>query len=197
MQHNNHFILIIFFQWSITQSTLKCGELPSPTEPCPFLCPLWTRRVSPLCLAPFFRLLRLCEEKQDHGDLEEIDALLGEEHGIWEGAACKSWPVFLGCVCLNGGWFSTSGDLLQDVPSSWQTLVWWRKWTACPRLRRSSCAPYSSTPSAGSERSHCAVVKPQLPLALCCSFLIECLCVCMCRLQMPSAVRKTPRWRWK
>ncbi|XP_023659923.1 Fanconi anemia group D2 protein isoform X2 [Paramormyrops kingsleyae] len=35
------------------------------------------RRVSPLCLAPFFRLLRLCEEKQDHGDLEEIDALLG------------------------------------------------------------------------------------------------------------------------
>uniref|UniRef100_A0A3B3Q1U1 FA complementation group D2 n=1 Tax=Paramormyrops kingsleyae TaxID=1676925 RepID=A0A3B3Q1U1_9TELE len=34
-------------------------------------------RVSPLCLAPFFRLLRLCEEKQDHGDLEEIDALLG------------------------------------------------------------------------------------------------------------------------
>ncbi|KAG7219243.1 hypothetical protein INR49_019191 [Caranx melampygus] len=35
------------------------------------------RRVSPLCLSPFFRLLRLCEEKQHHGDLEEIDALLG------------------------------------------------------------------------------------------------------------------------
>uniref|UniRef100_UPI0037E954F8 Fanconi anemia group D2 protein n=1 Tax=Semicossyphus pulcher TaxID=241346 RepID=UPI0037E954F8 len=35
------------------------------------------RRVSPLCLAPFFRLLRLCEEKQHQGDLEEIDALLG------------------------------------------------------------------------------------------------------------------------
>ncbi|XP_049448967.1 Fanconi anemia group D2 protein [Epinephelus fuscoguttatus] len=35
------------------------------------------RRVSPLCLAPFFRLLRLCEEKQNQGDLEEIDALLG------------------------------------------------------------------------------------------------------------------------
>ncbi|XP_010784619.1 Fanconi anemia group D2 protein [Notothenia coriiceps] len=37
------------------------------------------KRVSPLCLSPFFRLLRLCEEKQHQGDLEEIDALLGEE----------------------------------------------------------------------------------------------------------------------
>ncbi|KAL2091556.1 hypothetical protein ACEWY4_013819 [Coilia grayii] len=35
------------------------------------------RCVSPLCLAPFFRLLRLCEEVQYNGDLEEIDALLG------------------------------------------------------------------------------------------------------------------------
>ncbi|KAF3689815.1 Fanconi anemia group D2 protein [Channa argus] len=35
------------------------------------------KRVSPLCLFPFFRLLRLCEEKQHLGDLEEIDALLG------------------------------------------------------------------------------------------------------------------------
>ncbi|XP_031424301.1 Fanconi anemia group D2 protein [Clupea harengus] len=35
------------------------------------------RLVSPLCLAPFFRLLRLCEEVQHQGDLEEIDALLG------------------------------------------------------------------------------------------------------------------------
>ncbi|XP_030276612.1 Fanconi anemia group D2 protein isoform X2 [Sparus aurata] len=35
------------------------------------------KRVSPLCLSPFFRLLRLCEEKQHHGDLEEIDGLLG------------------------------------------------------------------------------------------------------------------------
>ncbi|XP_061543454.1 Fanconi anemia group D2 protein isoform X1 [Phycodurus eques] len=30
-----------------------------------------------LCLSPFFRLLRFCEEKQNQGDLEEIDALLG------------------------------------------------------------------------------------------------------------------------
>uniref|UniRef100_A0A673AR16 FA complementation group D2 n=1 Tax=Sphaeramia orbicularis TaxID=375764 RepID=A0A673AR16_9TELE len=36
-----------------------------------------TKRASPLCLSPFFRLLRLCEEKQHQGDLEEIDALLG------------------------------------------------------------------------------------------------------------------------
>ncbi|XP_041744118.2 Fanconi anemia group D2 protein isoform X2 [Coregonus clupeaformis] len=35
------------------------------------------RRVSSLCLSPFFRLLRLCEEQQHQGDLEEIDALLG------------------------------------------------------------------------------------------------------------------------
>uniref|UniRef100_A0A3B3UF77 FA complementation group D2 n=1 Tax=Poecilia latipinna TaxID=48699 RepID=A0A3B3UF77_9TELE len=34
-------------------------------------------RVSPLCLSPFFRLLRLCEEKRHQGDLEEIDALVG------------------------------------------------------------------------------------------------------------------------
>uniref|UniRef100_A0AAQ5XN72 FA complementation group D2 n=1 Tax=Amphiprion ocellaris TaxID=80972 RepID=A0AAQ5XN72_AMPOC len=34
-------------------------------------------RVSPLCLSPFFRLLRLCEQKQHQGDLEEIDGLLG------------------------------------------------------------------------------------------------------------------------
>ncbi|KAM9408699.1 Fanconi anemia group D2 protein isoform 2-T2 [Pholidichthys leucotaenia] len=35
------------------------------------------KRTSPLCLSPFFRLLRLCEEKQHNGDLEEIDGLLG------------------------------------------------------------------------------------------------------------------------
>ncbi|XP_062923633.1 Fanconi anemia group D2 protein isoform X1 [Mobula hypostoma] len=33
--------------------------------------------VSPVSLASFFRLLRLCEEVQHHGNLEEIDALLG------------------------------------------------------------------------------------------------------------------------
>ncbi|XP_075893389.1 Fanconi anemia group D2 protein isoform X2 [Nelusetta ayraudi] len=35
------------------------------------------RRVSPLCLSPFFRLLRVCEQKQNQGDLEAIDGLLG------------------------------------------------------------------------------------------------------------------------
>ncbi|XP_057186897.1 Fanconi anemia group D2 protein isoform X2 [Triplophysa rosa] len=35
------------------------------------------RSVSALCLFSFFRLLRLCEEVQHDGDLEEIDALLG------------------------------------------------------------------------------------------------------------------------
>ncbi|XP_078207752.1 Fanconi anemia group D2 protein isoform X5 [Callithrix jacchus] len=32
--------------------------------------------VSPLCLAPYFRLLRLCMERQHNGNLEEIDGLL-------------------------------------------------------------------------------------------------------------------------
>ncbi|XP_053326143.1 Fanconi anemia group D2 protein isoform X2 [Spea bombifrons] len=35
------------------------------------------RHVSPLCLSPFFRLLRLCIEDEQDGNLEEIDALLG------------------------------------------------------------------------------------------------------------------------
>jgi len=34
--------------------------------------------VSLICLAPHFRLLRACEESQHKGDLEGIDALLGE-----------------------------------------------------------------------------------------------------------------------
>ncbi|XP_072437973.1 Fanconi anemia group D2 protein isoform X1 [Chiloscyllium punctatum] len=33
--------------------------------------------ISPVCLASFFRLLRFCEEVQNNGNLEEIDALLG------------------------------------------------------------------------------------------------------------------------
>ncbi|XP_077307692.1 Fanconi anemia group D2 protein [Lithobates pipiens] len=35
------------------------------------------RLVSPLCLSPFFRLLRLCIEDEFKGNLDEIDALLG------------------------------------------------------------------------------------------------------------------------
>ncbi|KAK9529071.1 hypothetical protein VZT92_013188 [Zoarces viviparus] len=35
------------------------------------------KRVSPLCLSPFFRLLSLCEHKLHQGDLDEIDGLLG------------------------------------------------------------------------------------------------------------------------
>lgn len=53
----------------------------SPTMFC-----LICRRVSPLCLSPFFRLLRVCEQKQNQGDLEAIDGLLGEE-------PFSAWPV--------------------------------------------------------------------------------------------------------
>ncbi|XP_072026579.1 Fanconi anemia group D2 protein-like [Amphiura filiformis] len=35
------------------------------------------RNVSPLCLAPHFRLLRVCEQVQNNGNLDGIDALLG------------------------------------------------------------------------------------------------------------------------
>ncbi|KAJ6667764.1 hypothetical protein lerEdw1_016085 [Lerista edwardsae] len=35
------------------------------------------RSVSPVCLPPFFRLLRLCVSELNNGNLEEIDALLG------------------------------------------------------------------------------------------------------------------------
>lgn len=34
--------------------------------------------VSLICLAPHFRLLRVCEESEHKGDLEGIDALLGK-----------------------------------------------------------------------------------------------------------------------
>ncbi|KAI0237248.1 Fanconi anemia group D2 protein [Lamellibrachia satsuma] len=55
------------------------------------------RQVSPVSLAPHFRLLQMCEGRQHDGDLEEIDALLG----------C---PLYLPCPevadklgCLNQG----------------------------------------------------------------------------------------------
>ncbi|XP_077977229.1 Fanconi anemia group D2 protein-like [Glandiceps talaboti] len=35
------------------------------------------RSVSPICLSPHFRLLRICEQIEHNGDLEGIDALLG------------------------------------------------------------------------------------------------------------------------
>ncbi|XP_041638760.1 Fanconi anemia group D2 protein isoform X2 [Cheilinus undulatus] len=54
----------------LTEDTQNKGEQQRDTKKT-------HKRVSPLCLSPFFRLLRLCEEKQHQGDLEEIDALLG------------------------------------------------------------------------------------------------------------------------
>ncbi|XP_026205940.1 Fanconi anemia group D2 protein isoform X1 [Anabas testudineus] len=54
----------------LAQEMLNKAEQQGPTKKT-------HRRVSPLCLSPFFRLLRLCEEKQHQGNLEEIDALLG------------------------------------------------------------------------------------------------------------------------
>lgn len=60
--------------------------------------------MSPLCLSPFFRLLRLCEEKQHQGDLEEIDALLGKEvevaHFSWKPVCSHSYGCKIVCVCV-------------------------------------------------------------------------------------------------
>ncbi len=60
------------------------------------------RQVSPLCLSPFFRLLRLCEEKQHQGDLEEIDALLGEEVEVTRFSRKPVYSHFCGCevICV-------------------------------------------------------------------------------------------------
>lgn len=65
-----------------SQGGIAVNLLPILSEDLHHRGELWShdktkRRVSPLCLSPFFRLLRLCEEKQHQGDLEEIDALLG------------------------------------------------------------------------------------------------------------------------
>uniref|UniRef100_A0A673IDX3 Fanconi anemia group D2 protein-like n=1 Tax=Sinocyclocheilus rhinocerous TaxID=307959 RepID=A0A673IDX3_9TELE len=57
-------------------AALYYDELANLLQTCK-LDPLVQVRVSPLCLSSFFRLLRLCEEVQHQGDLEEIDALLG------------------------------------------------------------------------------------------------------------------------
>lgn len=37
-----------------------------------------SRVISPVCLSPHFRLLQICESRQQNGDLEGIDALLGK-----------------------------------------------------------------------------------------------------------------------
>lgn len=65
------------------------------------------RRISPLCLSPFFRLLRLCEDKQHQGDLEEIDGLLSKEMDLTSCAleliVLISQPVQTPCVCVFAG----------------------------------------------------------------------------------------------
>lgn len=50
------------------------------------------RVVSPICLSPSFRLLRLYTGEQNNGSLEEIDALLGMESKSYR-------PLWLTCSC--------------------------------------------------------------------------------------------------
>lgn len=66
---------------TITNNFQICFQMTSLLcLPCLLLSLLSSRHVSPLCLSSFFRLLRLCEEEQHQGDLEEIDALLGQAY---------------------------------------------------------------------------------------------------------------------
>lgn len=65
------------------KSNKLSGEIQSIGGPTPFLCIFisfyfsFPRVVSPICLSPCFRLLRLYTGEQNNGSLEEIDALLG------------------------------------------------------------------------------------------------------------------------
>ncbi|CAK6435551.1 unnamed protein product [Pipistrellus nathusii] len=69
--------------------------------------------VSPLCLAPYFRLLRLCVEKQHNGDLEEIDGLLDcpimltdlEPGERLESMSDKERSFICSLICLTVNWF--------------------------------------------------------------------------------------------
>ncbi|XP_066521837.1 Fanconi anemia group D2 protein [Hoplias malabaricus] len=62
---------------AINLMPLMAQDVPHRADKCITTSQRNARHVSPLCLSPFFRLLRLCEEAQHQGDLEEIDALLG------------------------------------------------------------------------------------------------------------------------
>lgn len=107
------------------------------------------RRVSPLCLSPFFRLLRLCEEKQHQGDLEGIDGLIGERVEV---ILCPSetncspyWNSLCLCVCSNTGCplILTDMDVVEKMESLskaereflctllFHTINWFREVTAC------------------------------------------------------------------
>ncbi|ELK34358.1 Fanconi anemia group D2 protein [Myotis davidii] len=69
--------------------------------------------VSPLCLAPYFRLLRLCVEKQHNGNLEEIDGLLDcpilltdlEPGERLESMSDKERSFICSLICLTLNWF--------------------------------------------------------------------------------------------
>ena len=80
---------------SLLLPCLICSPFWSPAY-------VWDRRISPLCLSPFFRLLRLCEEKQHNGDLDEIDGLVGG----WMEENLSSSSFFLNslinfCLCVS------------------------------------------------------------------------------------------------
>uniref|UniRef100_A0A8D2LAN8 FA complementation group D2 n=1 Tax=Varanus komodoensis TaxID=61221 RepID=A0A8D2LAN8_VARKO len=65
-----------------SEGTIAINLLPMLTSNNPFsVCtgfsPSLTRLVSPVCLSPSFRLLRICVSELNNGSMEDIDALLG------------------------------------------------------------------------------------------------------------------------
>uniref|UniRef100_A0A8C0EDC0 FA complementation group D2 n=1 Tax=Bubo bubo TaxID=30461 RepID=A0A8C0EDC0_BUBBB len=62
------------------------------------------RVVSPICLSPCFRLLRVYTGEQNSGSLEEIDALLGMGNGPFRGSVCLTFscPRYAKSSCSCG-----------------------------------------------------------------------------------------------
>lgn len=83
-------------------------------RPTPFL--FSPRAVSPLCLSPCFRLLRLYTAEQNSGSLEEIDALLGMGNGLFIEPGCLlcSWArsAQISSSCRRGCAFCEEAEML-------------------------------------------------------------------------------------
>ena len=80
-----------------------------------------SQTVAPVCSAPHFRLLRVCEQNRNKGKLEGIDALLGEDfyHFLFSftpsnqilnrelflipnlNLGMRLWPIHSNCSCVS------------------------------------------------------------------------------------------------
>lgn len=97
------------------------------------------RAVSPMCLSPCFRLLRLYTAEQNNGSLEDIDALLGMGNGLFIEPArlpCScarsaqiSSSCTENCAVCEGGWDALCPQSAREAGES--CCVWgWNGWWA-------------------------------------------------------------------